>query len=82
MKLESKNLYITFSGTGYVFNVTPEKEDISGKLIFEIDMGDKDQKTIHYSYSNGWWQLTGKQIYTDILHLMGGMIERNYPELF
>lgn len=82
MKLESKNLYITFSGAGYAFSVTPDKDEETGKLFFEIDMGDMNLKTIHHTYSNGWCQLTGRQIYTDILHLMGGMIQRNYPELF
>ena len=82
MEFESKNLFVNISGTGIAFRVTPFKQEESDNLAFKIDMGDHDPKAIHHSYINGWWQLSGKQIYTDILHMMGAMIEKNYPELF
>lgn len=77
---EKKQLVAKWNNTGYAFEVQPVKVD--GKLIFEINMFDNHPKTINYDYTNGWWQLSGNQIYTDILHSVGGVIQKNYPELF
>jgi len=79
-KYEKKHLVINWNNTGYEFEVQPTK--VEGKLIFEINMFDNHPRTIEYSYSNGWWMLSGNSIYTDILVGMGATIEKNYPELF
>jgi len=82
MQLETKNLFVDFAGKTYQFNVTPIQDRKKGKTIFEIDLNDQNPKTIHYSYENGWWQLTGNPVYTDLLHFIGARIQRNYPDLF
>lgn len=79
-KYEKKSLYINWNNIGQPFDVTPVMNE--NKLFFEIDLFDNNPRTIDYSIINGWWQLTGNSIYTDILHSMGAAIQKNYPELF